>query len=83
MPSEAPLQGRNVLLCLTGSVAGIKVGELVTRLQAAGATVQVAATEKGGVFQGHSQQALPEGVRCVLQDDDYQPVRPLPHLSCR
>ena len=59
----------NVLLCVTGSVAGVKTGELATKLQAAGAAVKLAATGAGAVFIDRTQQPLPQGVQ-VLRDDD-------------
>ncbi|WP_369935992.1 bifunctional phosphopantothenoylcysteine decarboxylase/phosphopantothenate--cysteine ligase CoaBC [Xanthomonas tesorieronis] len=41
---EGPLQGRRVLLCVGGGIAAYKALELVRRLRAAGAEVQVAMT---------------------------------------
>lgn len=67
--ADAALAGVKVLLCVTGSVAGIKVGELLTRLQADGAACRVAASDKGAVFLEHTQQRMPQGVT-ILRDSD-------------
>ena len=46
------LQGRRVLLCVTGGVAAYKAVELVRRLRDAGAEVQVAMTDAAQRFVG-------------------------------
>jgi phosphopantothenoylcysteine decarboxylase/phosphopantothenate--cysteine ligase len=46
------LDGRRVLLCVTGGIAAYKAVELVRRLREAGATVQVAMTEAAQRFVG-------------------------------
>lgn len=74
MPPDI-LCGRKVLLCLTGSVAGIKVGELVTVLQGAGAEVQLASSAKGEVFLRQSQQELPAQTPCHVGADAAGAVR--------
>ena len=68
MASGNSLAGTKVLLCVTGSVAGIKVGELLAHLQRAGADCRVAASQKGSVFLDHSQHNLPANVK-VYHDD--------------
>lgn len=40
----------NVVVCVTGSVAGIKVAELLQQLAEGGAAVRVACSEHGAVF---------------------------------
>ncbi len=51
-PANQALEGRRVLLCVTGGVAAYKAVELVRRLRDAGATVQVAMTEAAQRFVG-------------------------------
>lgn len=48
--ADAPLAGKNVLLCLTGGIACYKVAMLASRLVQAGAAVRVAMTEAAGRF---------------------------------
>jgi hypothetical protein len=67
----ASTMATKVVLCVTGSVAGIKVGELMWLLEAAGATCRVAASSKGAIFLNHSQQEMPgDVVVCGDKDDD-------------
>ena len=60
------LQGRRVLLCVTGGVAAYKAVELVRRLRDAGAEVQVAMTEAAQRFVGAQ----------TFQAVSHLPVRP-------
>ena len=50
--ADQGLNGRRVLLCVTGGIAAYKAVELVRRLREAGATVQVAMTEAAQRFVG-------------------------------
>jgi hypothetical protein len=86
------LKGQRILLCLTGSVAGIKAGELVAGLEAAGAHVKLAATVKGKVFLDRSQVEMPASFPGDIHTEDHDSVsfarrvflRPPAHLraSC-
>lgn len=49
-PSERPLEGREVLLCVTGGIACYKAADLVSKLVQAGAGVTVAMTDAARRF---------------------------------
>ena len=50
MPERLDLQGRHIVLGLTGGIACYKSAELVRELMRAGATVQVVMTEAATQF---------------------------------
>lgn len=83
--NASPLDGVHVVVCVTGSVAAIKAGELLRQLQDAGADCRLAASEKGAVFLGHSQQPLPSGVpmlQATPEQAEVWPLRP-DNASCQ
>lgn len=64
----------NVVLGVTGSVAGIKVAELLQLLSQGGATVRVACSEHGAVFIEQPQHDRAPPVY-YSDRDDYEQVR--------
>ena len=46
------LQGRRILLCVSGSIAAYKAAELASRLTQAGAVIDVVMTESASRFVG-------------------------------
>jgi len=59
-----------VLLCASGSVAGIKVAELAALLEAAGVDVRVVVTRHGATFVALPQNGAPLRARVYSDDDD-------------
>lgn len=63
-----------VVLGVTGSVAGIKVAELVQELSNRGAEVRIASSKHGAVFLNQPQQGQAPPVY-YTDEDDYKQVR--------
>jgi hypothetical protein len=61
-----------VLVCVSGSVAAIKLGELLSKLHRAAFATRLASTKSGSIFLDHSQHALPEDTELLRDafDDD-------------
>jgi phosphopantothenoylcysteine decarboxylase/phosphopantothenate--cysteine ligase len=81
MPAIAqPLEGRLILLGVTGSIAAYKAAELVRALAAAGAEVQVLMTHTAGEFIGHLTLETLSRRRVMLDPRELLPDRRIGHI---
>ncbi len=79
-PAERPLDGRLVLLGVTGSIAAYKAAELVRLLIAAGAEVQVLMTHTAGAFIGPLTLETLSRRRVMLDPLELLPDRRIGHI---
>jgi hypothetical protein len=66
-----------VLVCVSGSVAAIKLGELISKLHRAAFVTRLASTKTGSIFLDHSQHALPEDTELLRDAFDNEQVSAL------
>lgn len=77
---QRPLEGRLVLLGVTGSIAAYKAAELVRLLAAAGADVQVLMTHSAAQFIGPLTLETLSGRRAMLDPLELLPDRRIGHI---
>jgi phosphopantothenoylcysteine decarboxylase/phosphopantothenate--cysteine ligase len=78
--SDQPLQGRLVVLGVTGSIAAYKAAELTRSLQAAGAEVQVLMTRSAAQFVGELTFETLTRRRVMLDPLELLPDRRIGHI---
>ncbi len=79
-PTQGPLEGRLVLLGITGSIAAYKGAELVRLLTAAGADVQVLMTHTASAFIGPLTLETLSRRRVMLDALELLPDRRIGHI---
>lgn len=78
--TDRPLQGRLILLGVTGSIAAYKAAELLRRLVAAGAEVQVMMSRAATHFIGPLTMETLSGRPVMLDPLELQPDRRISHI---
>ena len=74
----SPLNGRRVLVAVSGSIAAVKTPLLVSALVKAGAEVRCLVTSSGAALVSPVALASLSRHRCYLEADQWNPVAPRP-----